>query len=72
MSTTCLRPSGKIGAAFGSYGWSGESVKIMNQEMAAMKFKVVHPGLSLKYVPTPDDLKHCRELGQAVGREIMG
>ncbi len=26
-----LRPKDKIRAAFGSYGWSGESVKILNE-----------------------------------------
>ena len=31
-----LRPTGKIGAAFGSYGWSGEAVKQISSAMEAM------------------------------------
>jgi flavorubredoxin len=33
-----LKPSGKIGAAFGSYGWSGEAVKLINGELEAIRW----------------------------------
>ena len=65
-----LRPRGKIGAAFGSYGWSGESVKLINAELEAMKVDLVDEGISVKFVPSGDDLKRCRELGQRVGRTV--
>ena len=33
-----LKPNNKIGAAFGSYGWSGESVKLITKELEAIKY----------------------------------
>jgi hypothetical protein len=34
-----LKPQHKIGAAFGSYGWSGEAPKLISQELQAMQFE---------------------------------
>ncbi|NDY41952.1 FprA family A-type flavoprotein [Dissulfurirhabdus thermomarina] len=65
-----LRPANKLGAAFGSYGWSGEAVKLMTQAMEEMKFQVVDPGVRIKYVPTHDSLRDCVELGRKVGRSV--
>ena len=65
-----LRPQNKIGAAFGSFGWSGESVKLLNQAMEDMKFDIVDDGLKVKYVPEKPDLAECVELGRTVGRAI--
>lgn len=65
-----LRPTNKIGAAFGSYGWSGESVKLMNKSMLEMKFNMVHEGLKVQYVPEHTHLKECVELGKTVGQAL--
>lgn len=67
-----LKPLNKIGAAFGSYGWSGEAVKLINQEFEAMKFEIVDPGLRLQYVPDPNDLEACFEFGRKIGRRMAG
>ena len=65
-----LRPAGKLGAAFGSYGWSGEAVKLINEALEEMKFDVVDPGVRSKFVPTHGDLERCVELGRGVARAI--
>ena len=65
-----LRPTNKIGAAFGSYGWSGESVKLMNKSMLEMKFTMVHEGLKVQYVPEHTHLHECVELGRTVGQAL--
>ncbi len=65
-----LRPARKLGAAFGSFGWSGESVKHMNKAMEEMKFELIHEGIKVKYVPTHDDLKKCWELGKLMGEKV--
>lgn len=65
-----LRPTNKVGAAFGSYGWSGESVKLLNQAMEEMNFDIVDQGFRVKYVPEESDLQKCVELGRAVGRKL--
>ncbi len=66
-----LRPKNKIGAAFGSYGWSGEAVKHINQELEAAKIKIIDEGVRAKYVPHHDALKPCVELGRKIGKAVM-
>jgi len=65
-----LKPKNKIGAAFGSYGWSGESVKLITQELEAMKFDIIDPGVKIQYVPDQDGKNACLELGRKIGRAI--
>jgi len=67
-----LKPLNKIGAAFGSYGWSGEAVKLINQELEAMKFDIVDPGLRVQYVPDPAALESCYEFGRRIGKAVIG
>lgn len=65
-----LRPQGKIGAAFGSYGWSGEAVKLMTSILEEMNVELVDPGLRIKFAPTGDDLEKCMELGRKIGKAV--
>ena len=65
-----LKPKNKIGAAFGSYGWSGEAVKMINKELEAMKFEVIDPGVKLQYVPDKDGIKACYELGRKIAQAM--
>jgi len=65
-----LKPAGRLGAAFGSYGWSGEAVKLMNQALEDMKIKLVHPGLRVQYVPDHDQLQECTHLGLEMAEAI--
>lgn len=67
-----LKPKNKIGAAFGSYGWSGESVKLINKELEAMKFDIIEPGIKIQYVPDKKGKDACFELGRKIGRAING
>jgi flavorubredoxin len=67
-----LKPLNKIGAAFGSFGWSGEAVKMINKELEAMKFEVIDPGLRIQYVPDKDALQACYDLGRKVGQAVNG
>jgi flavorubredoxin len=66
-----LKPLNKIGAAFGSYGWSGESIKQITRELEDAKFKLVDPaGLKVQYVPDKKALEACRELGKRIAAEL--
>ena len=62
-----LRPKNKIATAFGSYGWSGEAVKLIIKELEAMNLKIVDPGLKVNYVPDAEDLKSCFKFGKRIG-----
>jgi flavorubredoxin len=65
-----LKPLHKIGAAFGSYGWSGEAVKLINKELEAMKFEIVDPGLRIQYVPDKTAIETCYEFGRKIGKAV--
>jgi flavorubredoxin len=65
-----LKPSNLIGAAFGSYGWSGEAVRDLDEMLRAMKVELVSKGIAVKYVPGPDELAQCVALGAAVAERL--
>ncbi len=65
-----LRPRNLIGAAFGSYGWSGEGVPQINAILKEMKVELVSEGLSVQFVPDEKDLDECRKLGQRVAERL--
>lgn len=65
-----LRPLNKIGAAFGSYGWSGEAVRLMTKALEEMKIKIVHPGVNLRYVPVHDGLRQCVDMGRDIAKAL--
>jgi flavorubredoxin len=65
-----LRFQNKIGAAFGSYGWSGESAKIIEEHLKSCKIPLVAAGVLAKWQPKTEDLDKCRELGRSVGKAV--
>lgn len=65
-----LKPVGRIGGAFGSYGWSGEAVKLVTAELEAMKFDIIEPGLKVQYVPDSENLDACFEYGRQIGQAV--
>ncbi len=65
-----LKPQNKIAAAFGSYGWSGEAVKILNKEFETMKMDIIDDGIRVQYVPEEKDLKACFDLGVKMAKAI--
>ena len=65
-----LKPKNRVGAAFGSYGWSGEAVRQIADELTAMKFDVVEPGLRLQYVPDQEGLAACEDFGRKIAEAM--
>jgi flavorubredoxin len=65
-----LKPKNLVGASFGSYGWSGESVRHLDAMLGDMAVDLVRPGLGVKYTPTADDLAECRALGLLVAERL--
>jgi len=51
-----LKPMNKIGLAFGSYGWSGQSPNEIAQILRDTKFDVMDEKIRIKYVPKQEDL----------------
>lgn len=65
-----LRPANKIGAAFGSFGWGGEAVKLVSASMEEMGIELVSQGVKANYVPTETDLQQCFDLGCVVAEAM--
>ena len=61
-----LRFKGKKAAAFGCYGWSGESVKVINELMKDAGFTVVGDGYRNMWNPDADAQKAAVEFGKTL------
>jgi flavorubredoxin len=66
-----LKPVNLIGAAFGSYGWSGESVKDLEAMLKEMKVEIVAEAVSVRHVPDDAVLQKCYELGEKIAAELL-
>ena len=63
---------GKVGTAFGSYGWSGEAPKLLLEIMKnKFEMQVVEPPLLAKYVPDGGMLDKCHDLGKRVSETLI-
>ncbi len=61
----------KAGAAFGSYGWSGEAVKQLSALLAEAGISVVDDGLRTLWVPDEAALAECEEYGREFVKKIQ-
>jgi|SRR5690554_513729 len=61
-----LRFKGKKAAAFGCYGWSGESVKVINQMMEDAGFEVINEGFKNLWNPDEDAQNAALEFGKNI------
>jgi flavorubredoxin len=63
---------GKVGAAFGSYGWSGEAPKFVLEIMKnKFEMRVIDLPLLAKYEPDQNTLNMCRNLGKHVSESLI-
>lgn len=65
-----LKPKDKLGAVFGSYGWSGEAISILAEELKGIGIELVADPLKVKFVPDEEALRQCREMGSLIARRI--
>ena len=59
-----MRFKGKKAAAFGCYGWSGESVKVINELMADAGFEVINEGYRNQWNPDADSQNAAVNFGK--------
>lgn len=59
-----LRPAGKAGFAFGSYGWGRGGPEAIDEYMKAMKWEILRDPLKAQYRPTAEILDECRKAGK--------
>lgn len=67
-----IRNKGKLAGAFGSYGWSGEAVKIIQENLKNLKFKIFsEEGLKVNFVPFGQSDEKAIEYGKAFALEVL-
>jgi anaerobic nitric oxide reductase flavorubredoxin len=65
-----LRLRNRVGAAFGSYGWSGEALQQLERWLADCGISLAAEGVLAKLRPSSYDLKKCEELGRRVAQMV--
>lgn len=66
-----LKFKNKIGAAFGSYGWSGESVKLIENGLIDAGFRVQKNGIKVLWTPNDEDLYRSSDFGSRIISDMI-
>lgn len=61
---------GKVGTAFGSYGWSGEAAGVINKMLKNYGMNVLEPPLRIKRIPEAEGIEECKKLGKIIADRI--
>lgn len=71
VSTKGISLKGKIGAVFGSYGWSGEAPQsVLDILKHKYEMHVIEPPIKAKYSPDQKTLHACKDLGQKIAKML--
>lgn len=62
----------KLGGVFGSYGWTGEAVRLVEDRLRGLKLRVPLQGMRVKLIPTDEELTECHAFGRNQAEELMG
>jgi len=65
-----LKPANLMGAAFGSFGWSGEAVRQIQSVLVEMKVEMVGEAISVRHVPDKGVLDKCCDLGNLISEKL--
>ena len=61
----------KKAAAFGCYGWSGESTKVINGLLEEAGFSIINDGIRAMWNPDEESLKKCIEFGKEIATGVQ-
>ena len=65
-----IRDKGKPAAAFGSFGWSGEAVKLIEDHLRNLKLKVTTEGEKARFSPNSEDSDRLIKFGEDFARAV--
>ncbi|MCW8801729.1 MAG: flavodoxin domain-containing protein, partial [Candidatus Bathyarchaeota archaeon] len=65
-----LRPKNKLAAVFGSYGWGGGATAAIEKSLKLGGMDLVMPAITVKWVPTKEELEKCYEFGQEFAKKV--
>ena len=66
-----LRFKKKRAAAFGCYGWSGESVKIISDSLEKSGFEMIGENLKMTWNPDDESVEKCIEFGKNIAEKFL-
>jgi flavorubredoxin len=66
-----MKMKNKYAASFGSYGWSGESVKMINEELTKAGFTLIDEGFKTLWTPDEDVTEKLREYGRNFAAKLQ-
>jgi flavorubredoxin len=58
-------------SCFGSYGWSGEALKNIEQRFNQLKFNIAVPPLGVIFKPSETELKKAFDFGYSFAKEVI-
>ncbi len=64
-----LRPTGKSGFAFGSYGWGRGATESIDSMLKTMNIEVLRPPLKCKWRPDDEVLEECKNAGKILAKK---
>ncbi len=66
-----LRPTGKAGFAFGSYGWGKGGAEAIDEYLKTMNYEILCEPLKCKWRPDNVALEPCRAAGKALAEKAL-
>ena len=66
-----LKPKGRVGCAFGSYGWAGGAVNAIEEIMKQAGIEVAQPSMSVRYMPDENEAKSSYEYGKNFAKVVL-
>ena len=66
-----VRDKGKLAAVFGSYGWSGESMKIIHDNLVNLRLKMFTEDFPVKFTLHNTEFEKCLDFGLRFGKMLL-
>jgi flavorubredoxin len=65
-----IRDKGKPAAAFGSFGWSGEAVGLIEEHLRNLKLNIVAEGVTARFIPDQEESEMLVRFGESFGTAL--
>lgn len=65
-----LRLKGKKAAAFGSFGWSGEAIRLMKDRLVEAGLEIMSDGIACRWRPDDRSLEKCKAFGREIAAQL--
>ncbi|MGM0442760.1 MAG: FAD-dependent oxidoreductase, partial [Fibrobacterota bacterium] len=72
MDLNGVEHGGKVAAAYGSYGWSGEGPDMLNNRLNTCRMNTLEPPFKVAFKPSETDISAARDFGARFARKVIG